>query len=87
MKVSMDGLRSSLHQEVYQLRRIATAIIDGEDFCKHELLDVVNDLIASSNFMNCCFVADDEDFTDMSEIFVPMIGEEKLTYTTPTLSA
>lgn len=77
MKVSMDGLRSSLHQEVSQLKRIATAIIDGEDFCKYELLEVVNDFIASSNFMNCCFVVDDEDFTDMSETSIQMIGEEE----------
>lgn len=77
MKVSMDGLRGGLHQEVSQLKRIATAIIDGEDFCKYELLEVVNDLIASSNFMNCCFVVDDEDFTDMSETFIEMIGEEE----------
>lgn len=76
MKVSMNGLRKQLSGDVQQLRDVAELIINGEHYEKSELLEAVNSVIRHSNVLNCVFEKDDPEFSDLSDIEVPLIEED-----------
>lgn len=76
MKVSMNGLRQSLSDDVGELRDIIQAVISDECYDKGDLINAVNQVIRDSNVMNCVYMKDDPDFTDMSEVEVDLLEEE-----------
>lgn len=75
MKVSMNGLRRNLSNNVANLAEIVICLkedLGSEDF--NELCEAVNSVITDSNVLNCVFNPDDDtDFTDMSELEVDHI--------------
>lgn len=76
MKVSMNGLRKSLSDDVRELRDVIQAVISDEHYDKDDLINAANQVICDSNVMNCVYVTDDPDFTDMSEVEVDLLEVE-----------
>ena len=70
MKVSMDGLRSNLSSDIEKLREVAEAILKDEWFDKEDFEDAMNDVITSSNVLNCIYDNDNESFSDMGHVEV-----------------
>ncbi|TFH84947.1 hypothetical protein EQG41_19695 [Billgrantia azerbaijanica] len=70
MKVSMNGLRRNLSGDVQELRDVAASIINDDWYDKADLVRAVNAIIQHSNVLNCIYVANDPDFTDMGDLEV-----------------
>lgn len=77
MKVSMNGLRRNLSSDVQTLRDQVEAVLKG-DWCDwDDLRDAMNDVIRTSNVLNCVYQKGDPDFTDMGDVEVDLLEEEK----------
>ena len=80
LSYSMNGFRRNLHNSLADLKATVKQIaVDGgvdEDHLD-DLMDSVNDLICQSNSVNCVFIADDENFKDMSDVYLVPICEEE----------
>lgn len=70
MNFSMNGFRRSLSADVSHLRDVAKDIIDGNHYDDEDLIDAVNDLICSSNGLNCVYIKDNPDFVQMEDLEV-----------------
>lgn len=71
MKISMDGFRQSLTNDVGALKDIVTAVVDGdfnELYQKEDLINAMNQVISMSNALNCVYFKDNPDFTNMSDL-------------------
>lgn len=77
MKLSMNGFRRNISGDVRELRDIAESIIKDEWYDKEDLARAVNNVICHSNCLNCVYVDGDPDFTDMSDLEVPLLEEEE----------
>lgn len=74
MKVSMNGLRKNLSKDVAALSDLICDLkedLGREQF--EELADAMNNVIQDSNVLNCVFNSDDADFSDLSDIEIPII--------------
>lgn len=78
MKVSMNGLRKNLSANVSALSDIICEIKEylGRDQFE-EIADAMNNVIQDSNVLNCVFNYDDSDFSDLSDIEIPIIEIEE----------
>ena len=77
MKFSMNGFRRQLSGDCEELKRVVEAVLSEEyHYHKEDLVEAVNNLIRHSNVINCVFIKDDPDFTDMSAIEVEHIELE-----------
>jgi transcription initiation factor TFIID subunit TAF12 len=76
---SIDGFRHRLNRSLSELKELVKDIED-EGHIDHEhlgeLKDLVNDLICQSNSFNCVYLADTEDFSNMSDTYLPLIDGE-----------
>ncbi len=77
MKFSMNGFRRSFSEDVKELRDLAQSIVRDEHYDKEDLIKAVNNVICNSNCLNCVYTADDPDFSDMSDLEVPLLEEEE----------
>ena len=75
MKVSMNELRRNLSEDVQTLRDVAESIINDDWYDKDDLRDAVNAVIQHSNVLNCVYVKNDPDFTDMGDLEVEHLGD------------
>lgn len=73
MKVSMNGFRRRISCEIGELRNVVEKVVKGECYEDQELIDALNDVICSSNGLNCCYYKDDPDFTEMADVEVPIL--------------
>lgn len=79
MNLSMDGFRNEISRNIEELKEIVTKVIDGsykEYSDKDELVDAMNDVIRKSNALNSVYFKGCKDFTNMSHIRIPELGEE-----------
>lgn len=77
MKVSMNGLRRNLSNNVANLAEIVICLkedLGSEDF--NELCEAVNNVIQDSNVLNCVFEPDEPEFADLSHIGTEFIELE-----------
>ncbi|MAK91101.1 MAG: hypothetical protein CMI13_07710 [Oleibacter sp.] len=79
MKVSMNGLRQNLSEEIAWLRDQVQAVIRGEHYDEDDLRDAMNAVIQSSNVLNCVFNADDPDFSNIGHIELDLIEPDEVT--------
>lgn len=80
LSYSMNGFRRNLSESLAELKATVKQIADDEridDDHLDDLMDTVNDLICQSNSVNCVFIADDENFKDMSDMYLIPICEEE----------
>lgn len=77
MKVSMNGLRRNLSQDVGRLCDVVTAVLRDDWFDKDILLESMNAVIQDSNILNCVYT-EDESFSDMSDVSIESISEDEL---------
>lgn len=77
MKLSMNGFRRNISGDVQTLRDVTQAIISDHYWDKEDLVDAVNQIICHSNVLNCIYHDDDPDFTDMSDLEVELLEDEK----------
>lgn len=73
MKVSMNGLRRSLSNDVETLKELVEKVSGGTESSKHALVLAMNDVITASNVLNCVYSPDDPDFSDLSDMTVEQI--------------
>jgi hypothetical protein len=66
----MNGFRRNLSNDVEALREIVSSIVLDEDYEKRDLVDAMNEIIKSSNVINCVYSEDDPNFIDMSNVEV-----------------
>lgn len=76
MKFSMNGFRRNLSEDAQELRDIAQAIVRDECYDKEDFIAAVNQIICHCNCLNCVYVADEPDFTNMGDVEVPLLEEE-----------
>lgn len=79
MKFSMNGFRRNLSDNAQELRDLAQSIVRDEWYDKEDFIAAVNNVICSSNCLNCVYTADDPDFTNMGDLEVPLLEEEEET--------
>lgn len=70
MKVSMNGFRRNISEDVQTLRDISAAILSGDWWDREDFANAVNAVISHSNVLNCIYRPGDPDFTDMSHLEV-----------------
>ncbi|EGR4213958.1 hypothetical protein NTH44_003322 [Vibrio metoecus] len=76
---SMDGFKRQLSENVGGLRdAIKDIISDGYDIEPSELADLMNAVICDSNVLNCVFMGDVKNFSDLSEVELELIELESL---------
>lgn len=68
MKISMNGFRRNLTSDLQELREVAASIINDEQYDKEDLVKTLNAVIQHSNILNCIYVTDDPDFSDMGDL-------------------
>jgi hypothetical protein len=68
MKFSMNGFRHQLSRDIAELRDLVKDAIKMELHDSEELVDAMNRVITHSNVVNCVYIKDDPDFTDMNEV-------------------
>ncbi len=73
---SMNGWRRNLSEEVRSLRDAAKQLLDDEELDRDELKRVVDEIICMSNSVNCVSIEGEELFSDMSDVYVPILDEE-----------
>ena len=73
---SMNGFRRNLSGDVAVLRDLVTDVLAGEYYDPDDLRDAMNQIICSSNSLNCVFVAGDAGFSDMSDLELELIDEQ-----------
>ena len=73
MKFSMDGFRRNLSSDVRELRDIVKCIVAGEYYDEDDLISAMNEIIISSNVINCVSDSDNDLFNDMSDVEVEHI--------------
>ncbi|QNF19609.1 hypothetical protein FT688_03005 [Aeromonas hydrophila] len=73
---SMNGWRRNLSEEVRSLRDTARQLLNDEEFDRDELRRVVDEIICMSNSVNCVSIEGEELFSDMSDVYVPILDEE-----------
>jgi hypothetical protein len=73
---SMNGWRRNLSEEVRSLRDTVKQLLDDEELDRDELKRVVDELICMSNSVNCVSIEGEELFSDMSDVYVPILDEE-----------
>lgn len=73
MKISMNGFRRRLSGEIGELRDVIERVVNDGCYDDQELVDALNDVICSSNALNCCYYKNDPDFTEMAEVEVPTL--------------
>ncbi|SEG21505.1 hypothetical protein [Marinobacterium lutimaris] len=73
MKFSMNGFRRQLSGDVEKLREYVVDAINGEVTDQEDFADAINDVICKVNGLNCVFVKDDPDFTDMGDIEIDVV--------------
>lgn len=77
MKFSMNGFRRGLSDDAQSLRDVAECILnDGLDYNRDDLVEAVNRIITQSNVLNCVYVADDPEFTDLGHLEVEHLEDE-----------
>ena len=76
MKVSMNGFRRNLSEDVQTLRDISAAILNEDWWDREDFANAVNAVIAHSNVLNCIYSPDDPDFTEMTGLEVEHIDME-----------
>lgn len=74
MKVSMNGLRRSLSNDVETLKELVGKVTGVTRSSKQALVLAMNDVISASNVLNCVYSPDDPDFSDMSDMTIEQIG-------------
>ena len=77
VNVSMNGFRRNLSESVKGLRDIVQNVIDGEHYDNEGLIDAMNEVICSSNSLNCIFQEGVKDFSDLSNISIELIDEDE----------
>lgn len=80
LSYSMNGFRRNLHKSLAELKATVKQIADEQSVDEDQLddlMDTVNDLICQSNSVNCVSIADDENFKDMSDVYLIPICEEE----------
>ncbi len=73
---SMNGWRRNLSDEVRSLRDTVKQLLDEDELDRDELKRVVDEIICMSNSANCLSIPGDELFSDMSDVYVPILDEE-----------
>jgi transcription initiation factor TFIID subunit TAF12 len=76
---SIDGFRHGLSRSLGELKELVKDIEEDEridDDHLEELKDLVNDLICQSNSFNCVYIADTKDFSNMSDVYLPLVDGE-----------
>lgn len=73
---SMNGWRRNLSEEVRSLRDTAKQLLDDEELDRDELRRVVDEIICMSNSVNCVSIEGEELFSDMSDVYVPILDEK-----------
>ena len=76
MKVSMNGLRRQMTADATKLRNTIECVVNGDYFEREELRGELNDLLCHINVLNCIYMNDDPDFSDMSDVEVEHIDEK-----------
>ena len=71
--VSMNGLRRTLTRDLRSLANLMRHLLTTGDYDKEELCDALNDVIYTSNTLNCVYNPADENFSDISDVFVEAI--------------
>lgn len=72
MKVSMNGLREQLSNDVEALKQQVEMVIYGPAN-NEDLANAMNDVITKVNCLNCIYANDDDLFDDMSHIQIDII--------------
>lgn len=77
---SMNGFRRNLNNSLAELKALVKDIADDQRIDEDhldDLMDSVNDLICQSNSVNCVSIADDANFSDMSDLYLPPFNDEE----------
>ncbi len=72
---SMNGFRRNLSDDVAELRDLVKDVLAGEHYDFDDLRNAMNQVICSSNSLNCVLVAGDENFTDLSDLELELIDD------------
>ncbi|GAB0151783.1 hypothetical protein [Marinobacterium sp. BA1] len=73
MKLSMNGFRRNLSDEVNRLRNEINSFLNDEHVDKEDLASAMNEVICMINGLNCVYVEGDPDFTDIGHIEVELL--------------
>tara|TARA_R110001606_G_scaffold379922_1_gene540170 strand:- start:722 stop:1003 length:282 start_codon:yes stop_codon:yes gene_type:complete len=79
MTYSVDGFRHGLKCSLDEIKRLVKDIEEDDridDDHLEDLKDLVNDLICQSNSFNCVSCNCIEDFSNMSDVYLPLIDGE-----------
>ena len=74
---SMNGFRRNLHCELKELKEHVISALNDEYVDKEDLEDSMNQVICSANGLNCVWDPDNENFTNMEDLYLPLIDEEE----------
>ncbi len=72
---SMNGFRRNLSNDISVLRDVVKEVLDGEPYDSDDLREAMNQIICSSNALNCVYMTDDPNFTDMGDLELDLIEE------------
>ncbi|ANQ23195.1 hypothetical protein BA893_16105 [Vibrio natriegens] len=72
----MNGFRRNLHSDLVELKEQVKQVLDDEWFDKEELSMALDKVICASNGLNCVWVDGDEHFTNMEDLYLPLIDED-----------
>ncbi|MDI5833277.1 hypothetical protein OCF84_20875 (plasmid) [Shewanella xiamenensis] len=72
---SMNGFRKNLNSDLKELKEQIMLVLNDESFDKDDLASALDSVIASSNCLNCVWLDGDENFTDMQNLYLPLIDE------------
>jgi hypothetical protein len=76
MKVSFDGSRRNLHNDMMRLRD-GIEELEEESICLEDLKELYNEVAASVGTLNCIYSDDVEgDFNDLSDLGTLFLEEE-----------
>ena len=76
IQVTMDGLRKSMSNQVYDLKKSFTELLSSEDIAQEDAEDVIDDLnslICSINAIQCVSVEGIEGFSNQPDVHVKLI--------------
>lgn len=73
---SMNGFRRNLHSDIKELKEQVMRVLNDEYIDKDDLAAAMDSVICSSNGFNCVWLDGNEDFTNMEDLYLPLIDEE-----------
>lgn len=74
---SMDGFRRNLHRDLAELKEQINNVLNDEWFDKDDLKNAMDEIISSSNSLNCVSIEGDKMFTNMENLYLPLIDEDE----------